>query len=140
MRVYHVFSLILQIPFSLYIHTYSITYCLFYKTLYFLHEVSYKKESRLRNSPPAAGRNMRHISYPPQCDPRGAFLCNWKRSFQLHKKYRLPMVIFKKCFYIFDMFYFHVYNSLRYITFSSFPCYRYIITYFFLIAIRKTII
>ena len=42
-----------------------------------------KKESRLRDSPPAAGRNMRYVSYPPQCDPRGAFFYVMETKFPI---------------------------------------------------------
>ena len=63
-------------------------------------EMRYKKESRLRDSPPAAGRNMRHVSYPPQCDPHGVFLCNGNEvSYYIKNRLKLLLETVIKSYY-----------------------------------------
>ncbi len=51
------------------------------------------KNPAVQDSPPAAGCSWQHASSPPQCDPRGAFLCDRKvrtkhSAFLSHKKAR----------------------------------------------------
>ena len=57
----------------------------FFRTIFSVEEslLIHKNESLRRDSPPAAGRNMRHVSYPPQCDPRGAFFYVMETKFPI---------------------------------------------------------
>ena len=45
-----------------------------------------KKESCEAGFSACGGSRKRHSSIPPQCDPRGAFIIVWKRSFLYDKK------------------------------------------------------